>query len=181
MMVYLIDKRASSAGVPRPDGLAALRADPSGFEARWRRVIQSLPGHGDARIVFAETRDRVESLIEQVIAQVRTPWTIYLLRILAHGSPGYMELGTGVQHGQARLFSRLAHYMTPTHLRGRGVQIHGCNVGQGRHGTQLLQAIADAVGMPVSASPTVQIPDTHFHFEGSTTTVEPHRPRHQAH
>lgn len=175
MMVYLIDKRASSAGVPRPAGLAALQADPSGFEARWRRVIQSLPGHRDAQIVFAETDDRVGSLIERVIALVPTPWTIFMLRILAHGTPGHIELGTGVRHGQARQFSSLAHYMTPAHLRGQGVQIHGCNVGQGRHGTQLLQAIADAVGMPVSASPVVQTPDTHFHFEGSTTTVEPQR------
>lgn len=181
MMVYLIDKRVSSASVPRPAGLAALQADPSGFEARWRNVIQSLPGHGDAQIVFAEADNSVTSLIQRVIPLVRTPWTIFMLRILAHGSPGYIELGTGVRLRQARVFSSLAQYMTPAHLRGRGVQIHGCNVGQGRIGTQLLQAIADAVGMPVSASSVVQTPDPHFHFEGSTTTVEPHRRRDHPH
>ena len=178
MMVYLIDKRASSAGVPRPAGLAALRADPSGFEARWRRVIGSLRGHDDAQIVFADSGDSVESLLQRVIDRVPNPWSIYMLRILAHGSPGFIQLGTGVRQGQARLFSRLAHHMTPERLRGRGVQIHGCNVGQGRRGARLLQSIANAIGTPVAASPVVQTPDTRFRFEGSATTAEPQRRPH---
>lgn len=181
MMVYLIDRRAASAGVPRPSGLAALRADPSGFEARWRRVIQSLPGHGDAQILFADPNDSIESLIRRVVAMVRAPWSIFMLRILAHGAPGHIQLGAGVGHAEAELFSDLAHYMTPEHMQGRGVQIHGCNVSQGPQGRRLLQAIADAVDMPVSASPEVQSPDTHFHFEGGAVTVEPRSRRHHAH
>ena len=181
MMVYLVDKRAFSAGVPQRAGLSGLRAGPSGFEARWRGVIQSLPGHGDAHIVFAETGDTVESLIQRVIALVRTPWSIFVLRILAHGSSGYIELGTGMRHGQARPFFSLAHYMTPAHLRGRGIEIHGCNVAEGWHGTHLLQAIADAAGVPVSASSAQQSPDTRFHFEGNVTKVQPRLRRPPAH
>ncbi|MCB1984244.1 MAG: DUF4347 domain-containing protein [Burkholderiales bacterium] len=185
MMVYLIDRRASSAGIPRPAGIVGLEAGPPGFEARWRRVIQSLPGHDDAKIVFASSNDTIDSLIQQTTDLVRTPWTIYMLRILAHGfSDGYIELGTGVRHGQARIFSRLAHYMTPERMHGRGIQIHGCNVGQGAGGMRLLQAIADAVGMPVTASTAVQQPDTYFRFEGnegSLRTAIPHRRRHHTH
>ena len=182
MMVYLIDRRANSAGVPEPAGLAGLRApDSHDFEGLWRRVIESLPGHHDAQIVFANATDDIQSLVRQVIELVRTPWSIWMLRILAHGRPGYIELGTGVEASRARNFSVLARYMTPQNRNGRGVQIHGCNVGESRHGRQLLQALADAVGMPVSASPQVQRPDTHFSFEGPSITLPPRHTHRAAH
>ncbi len=173
MIVYLIDRRAASAGVPQPAGIAGLRAAPPDFESQWRRVIRSLPGHGDAQIVFANASDTIPSLLQQAAVLARTPWTIWMLRILAHGLPGYIELGTGVRSPQARNFSTLAQYMTPGRMNGRGVQIHGCNVGQNRQGRQLLQAIANALDLPVMASPQVQRPDTRFQFEGDTVTVNP--------
>ena len=183
MMVYLIDKRARSAGVPEPAGLVGLRAPAShDFEALWRRDIGSLPGHRDPRIVFANATDDIQFLIQQATGLVGTPWSIWMLRILAHGSPGYIQLGTGVEASQARNFSLLAQYMTPQRMNGRGVQIHGCNVGEGRYGRHLLQALADAVGMPVTASTKVQRPDTNFLFEGGPSiTVEPRRTHRAVH
>ena len=175
MMVYLIDRRTGSAGVPPPAGLAGLSRYSDGFEARWTRVIRSLPGHDDAQIVFVNATDQIQPLMRQVVELVRTPWSIWMLRILAHGAPGYVELGTGVRAEQARDFSILAHSMTPARMGGRGVQIHGCNVGESRGGSRLLQQIANAIGLPVTASPRVQNPDTNFRFEGTSVTVEPQR------
>jgi hypothetical protein len=178
MMVYIIDSRAASAGVPQPVDLTGLNAPPpSGFEARWRRAIASLPGHADAGIVFAQPNDSIQSLIQRVISLVPHPWSIYMLRIVAHGYPGSLDLGTGLNRSRAMLFHPLGHFMTPTHLGGRGIQIHGCNVAEGPAGRAFLQALANAVQMPVSGGVMVQIPDSRFHFEGDAAVIEPQRRR----
>jgi hypothetical protein len=174
MMLYLIDERTRSAGVPQPRGLDFLAQRPTtDFRELWRRNIQTLPGHNDAQIVFATETDDVRALLQQAIALVGTPRSIWMLRVLAHAAPAYIGLGTGVRMAQATLFSVLAQYMTSRDGGGRGVEIHGCQVSGSRRGGDLLQAIADAVGMPVRASPQVQRPDTEFRFEGTFTTFEP--------
>ena len=172
MMVYLIDNRAPNA--PAPASLDALALHHDRFEDGWRRVLRALPGHENAEILFVGPDENLIDIMARVIAVVHTAWSIYLLRIIAHGSPGYLELGAGVARSQAREFRQLARSLTPAHLNGRGVEIHGCNVASGASGRALLQRIADAVGMPVSGTTDVQLADNRFQFEGNLTRFEPH-------
>lgn len=171
MMVYIIDSRAPNA--PPPASIGALMRHHDDFAEGWHRVLRALPGHEDAKILIARPNESLIEITARVIDEVQTHWTIYLLRIIAHGSPGYLELGTGVSRPQARNFSRIARYFTPSHLNGRGVEIHGCSVAGGTSGRALLQGIADAVGMPVAGSPDWQAADNRFQFEGNLIRVAP--------
>ncbi len=79
-------------------------------------------------------------------------------------------MGRGLRVPEARQFAPLANYMTPN---GRGVEIHGCNVTANRAGERLVQTLANAVQMPVTASPDVQGADNRFQFERRVVTVQP--------
>jgi hypothetical protein len=172
MIVYLIDSRAPAA--PPPRSLEALQQHQDDFEQGWRRVVRALPGHADAQIVIAGPGDNIAGLMQSIRAAVRTANTIWLLRILAHGNQGFVQLGRGLRLSEAHQFLLIAALMTPN---GKGIEIHGCEVGGGSHGRRLLQRIANAIGMQVAASPGWQGADNRFQFEGQMTTVQPQRGR----
>lgn len=170
MMVYLIDSRVPVA--PQPSGVAGLLRNTTDIDEGWRRVVSALPGHEDCQVVLAQPEDEIPDLVDSLIQAVRTLRTIWLLRILAHGDAGWLELGTGMRVPQAGHFAPLANYMT---AEGRGVEIHGCNVAGNQQGRRLIQRLANAVRMPVTASPDVQFADNRFTFDGTTVTAQPAR------
>jgi Domain of unknown function (DUF4347) len=171
MIVYLIDSRTPA--IPRTTGLDGLmRRDESHAEG-WRRIIRSHAGHADSVVEMVAPTDTFADLVLRVASRVANPWSIYLLRIMCHGSPGYLELGTGVGMDEARHFEGLAHYMTPARMRGQGVQIHGCEVAHGARGHRFLQRVANRVGMPVAGSDRIQYADRGFVWDGPPTVFEP--------
>lgn len=176
MMVYVIDARVPPAP-PAASLREALVRHQDDLEQGWRRVISVFAGHEDAKLLMVQPAETWADVVLRMIGEVRTPWTIYMLRIMAHGYSGYIEMGTGIDYNEARHFQSLAHYMTPAHLNGRGVEIHGCGVAQGAVGTRLIQRIANRVGMPVVASAERQGADNLFRFERSTFRAEPRRSR----
>lgn len=165
MMVYAIDRRSPPA--PQPSGLAGLATYRDSFERGWQRVIEQFPGHATAQVLFVSSTEPFNELATRIAATVENPWSIYMLRIVCHGAPAYLELGAGVARRQLRHFRTIRHSMTPAHLRGRGVEIHGCNVAEGSQGRAFVQRIASLISLPVVASPNVQYADNQFRFEGS--------------
>lgn len=137
-------------------------------------MLNALPGHGDAQVLLVESNESVGSVIARTITAVRPANSIWLLRILAHGLPGEIQLGNGISMANAPRFSELADYMTST---GRGVEIHGCHVAGSPEGMRLLQRFANAVRMSVVASPAMQYADNRFRIEGSASRAEPQRRR----
>jgi len=171
MMVYMLARDIPTA--PRPSGLGGLARGTGSFEEGWERVIRDLPGHSDAQILFVNESESFQQVCERVIAAAGPAWNIYMLRIIAHGAPAYIQLGEGVRTGQVRQFRRLSNCMTPVRLNGRGLEIHGCNVSEGTRGTRFVQRIANFLTLPVASSPDFQLTDNRFQFEGGVTRFEP--------
>ena len=165
MMVYVIDRR--SPNPPTPSGIGGLARHHDTFESGWRRVIAEFPGHESAQMLFVDSAEPFRELAIRISATVSNPWSIYMLRIVCHGAPGYLQLGAGVGNREVRFFRDVRQAMTPAHLRGRGIEIHGCNVAEGRSGRRFVGRIASSVALPVVASPNVQYADNMFDFEGS--------------
>lgn len=168
MMVYLIDSTA-----PQPPALttvAGLRADTSSLEENWDRRIRLLPGHTDAQLIMVQPTETVADITTRVIAAVEQQHRIWMLRIIAHGIPGFMYLGRGVGSAEAPMFRPLRPFFSVT---GRGVEIHSCNLGEGRSGRRLVQRLSNAFGQPVAASPHLQLADNGFRFEGTVTRTDP--------
>lgn len=173
MMVYVIDRRVPNPPIPSR-GLARLNRPRYTFEEGWRWVIEALPGHENAQLLIVNESETFRQIVGRIVEAAGTPWNIYMLRIISHGAPAYLELGTGITNTQVRNFRNLKHSMTPSRLNGRGVEIHGCNVAEGRRGRRFVQGIANLIDLPVVASPDTQYADNRFQFEGnSITRVEP--------
>ena len=122
--------------------------------------------------------------IVTAIQRGRNKRSIWLLHLNAHGRPGVLLLGKGINKGNAASLSPLRQYMTP---RGKGVFIHGCNIaadfttgsrgtaGFGR-GYQLLKTIARVMAVPVTGGVDVQwgqSRNTKGVFWGPVVTVQP--------
>ena len=169
MMVYIIDTRVPRA--PPPNSLDALmRHDNDTLEQGWRRVIDAFPGHSDAQIIMVQENMSINDTINAVIEKVQTTRTIWMLRIVAHGYQGSIDLGQRLNIDDVRHFRLLVNYMTPD---GRGVEIHSCKVARYRRGRRLLQRMADMIRMPVKAALESQSADNRFRFEGATVMLEP--------
>ncbi|REJ76415.1 MAG: DUF4347 domain-containing protein [Acidobacteria bacterium] len=164
MMVYVVDRRVPRP--PRPSGLGGLVRHNDNFEQGWRRVIEEFPGHEDAQMLFVESGEPFQALSRRISQTVSNPWSIWMLRIICHGAPAFLQLGAGVGRREVRHFRNIRHSMTPSHLRGRGIEIHGCNVAEGTQGRRFVQQIATAINLPVVASPHIQQADNMFRFEG---------------
>ena len=172
MMVYVVDRRVPRP--PQPSGIAGLMRRDDSFERGWRRVIEQFPGHETAQMLFVDSNEAFRELAGRIAGTVPNPWSIWMLRIICHGAPAYLELGAGVGMRQVRFFRNIAHSMTPAHLRGRGIEIHGCNVAEGASGRRFVQRIANHIALPVVASPNIQQADNMFRFEGSEVArIEP--------
>lgn len=120
--------------------------------------------------------------------------SIGTLLIGAHGQPGSLRLGTGVDASTAAEFGRLspffAHQDTPppadgiTPIWGQGIELHGCNVAQGALGEGLLAAMARATHQIVKGGHALQYRDPCWNYEGGQVTSAffdgsflQHRPR----
>ncbi len=97
--------------------------------------------------------DATQDGLQQMQAALADQHDLASIRILAHGRPGAMQIGSGeltresVDHHAAELaaISRA--------LGDDGdVQIYGCEVGKGSDGLAFVQALAEAFGVPVAAA-----------------------------
>lgn len=118
------------------------------------------------------------------IQRVARTGNVVLLRFHGHGAPGEMLVTAGSGRyadasntfettfldGMVRFLSRLR----PIFARFGSAELHGCRVARGRNGRRLLQGLARAWNVPVTASVHSQYgnADT-FRFEGRTVTVFP--------
>lgn len=175
------------------------------FDNRFAEVYQrasSRESATDYKIVTILENDSLHVAIEKIRQKARREQNIWLLRIVAHGYPGGMLLGSDyVNAGNVSLFHELAPYFTPS---GRGIELHSCNVasstlgltsiidvsqpgtsrrisdrgtpdsGTGGIGGAFLHALAAATGVSVVAGYDTQFIDSGFRWEGrGTMTVEP--------
>ena len=111
MMVYVIDVRADRVRH------RTLWTHLLAIVIPWSRdgsvLFGLLPRHEDAKLLMVQPQDVWADVVRRVIDEVETAWTIYMLRLVAHGSSGYIEMGKGIRRPQARDFRSLAHFMTP--------------------------------------------------------------------
>ncbi|MEM1412998.1 MAG: hypothetical protein AAGH19_11640 [Pseudomonadota bacterium] len=122
-------------------------------------------------------------LVIQDVCQSARNGQVVLLRFHGHGSPGVMNVASGTradtggsfasQYGQS--FDRSLRQLRPIFAPFGSVELHGCRVGQGRAGRELLTRMAAALGVPVTGGVRRQMGGgtSNFRFEGPTTTVCP--------
>ncbi len=121
-------------------------------------------------------------VVDRVVAQA-TNNSLVLLRFHGHGSPGHMIVSSGVldtgsalaQEYGPKFFSYLRR-LGPLFLDYGSIELNGCRVGQGRAGRLLLQGMANAIGVPVTAGIQSQYGggSSTFRFEGPTRTICPY-------
>jgi hypothetical protein len=170
------------------------------LDAVYRRA-SSRESVTDYKLVTVLQTDTLHVAIEKIRQKARREQNIWLLRIVAHGCPGGILLGSDlVTVGNVSLFHDLAPYFTPA---GRGIELHSCNVassttgltseihvsrtGTSRHisdrgtpdsgtggvGGAFLHALASAAGVSVVAGYDTQFADSGYRWEGrGTMTVE---------
>jgi len=126
--------------------------------------------------------------VEQAISLIRgaaAGGSVSLLRFHGHGSPGGAGIGAGKWEygdqgnilGPARiaqigsLFGRLRGLFSPYGC----IQFMHCSTGRGPSGTSVLQAVANATGVPATAAIRDQLGggSTTFRYEGPTKTAVP--------
>lgn len=115
------------------------------------------------------------------IARSGRPGEVILLRFHGHGSPGTMIVTSG-RSGASAFSSRFGPEFDQALQRLRSIfspygsiEFHGCRVGLGNAGRNLLARVANATGVPATAGNQSQYGGggTTFRFEGPTTTVGP--------
>lgn len=118
---------------------------------------------GGRPVVLGGMCNGVEQAVQAILAA--SPGNVFLLRFHGHGAPGV----AGASFGKANLDPNMSErssfdtgtlsVMLPVVMRLRGVfgpygciQFMHCKTGRGRDGRTLLNTIANAVGVPVSAA-----------------------------
>lgn len=136
--------------------------------------------YGGNPLVIGGMSNGVEQAIS-LIAAAAAPGSVGLLRFHGHGAPGRAGIGAGTwEHGNHRniadvraqaMFRRLKHLFSPYGC----IQFMHCSTGSGPRGTAILQAIANATGVPASAALRIQLGGgtTTYRFEGPTKTAVP--------
>lgn len=129
----------------------------------------------------------VAQMVTDVVALSNsTQRKVSLLRIFSHGAQGHMQVTAGktAMPGE-RAAITLANFNTiqndlkplkQVFSSNALVELHGCEVGGGTSGSQLLQSLADLWGVRVQAGTLVQYSgsqSTQKHFEGSTRIAYP--------
>ncbi len=140
---------------------------------------------GGNPIVIGGMSNGIEQMINTIVRQARD---VFILRFHGHGAPGGAAFSSGDWEldprgdNRATLTLRNLATMRPVIRRLRSVfgpygciQFMHCSTGRGQRGRQLLQAIADETGVPVTAAIYDQLGGgvTTFRYEGPTFTAFP--------
>ncbi|WP_138679063.1 DUF4347 domain-containing protein, partial [Candidatus Accumulibacter phosphatis] len=97
--------------------------------------------------------DATQDGLQQMQAALADRRDLASIRILAHGRPGVLTIGSGELTRE-----RVASHAEELAAIGRAlgddgdVQIYGCEVGKGSDGRAFVRALAEALGAPVAAS-----------------------------
>jgi hypothetical protein len=139
---------------------------------------------GGNPLVIGGASNGVEQAVQMILAG--SPGNVFLLRFHGHGAPGVAGIsfgqgGAGFGH-RADIDPQNLNIMLPVLSRLRGifgpygcVQFMHCSTGRGPKGRTVLTAIANALGVPVSAGVFDQLGGgtSTFRFEGPTFTAVP--------
>ncbi|MEM6628754.1 MAG: peptidoglycan-binding domain-containing protein [Bacteroidota bacterium] len=143
---------------------------------------QDISGQGGDPIVNYGMSSGAPQVVDRVLAQGQIG-NVVLLRFHGHGSPGHMIVASGVtDSGSAFVdrygpgFYRYLERLRPLFLPFGSVELNGCRVGRGIRGRNLLQGMANALGVPVTAGIQSQYGggNSTFRFEGPTRTICPY-------
>jgi peptidoglycan hydrolase-like protein with peptidoglycan-binding domain len=139
-------------------------------------------GHSNIHVLSASETRGVRVAIESIVAR-HGARSVSLLRFHGHGGPGHMVVASG-RYGDypntfageyfraptaatLELFARLGSIMKPY----GSIELHGCRVAARANGRRLLNGMASACGVPVSAGMRSQFGGTAAaRFEGPTLT-----------
>ncbi len=126
----------------------------------------------------------VEQVVHDIIAR-SYPGSVVLLRFHGHGASGGMNISAGTEDMPGaradfdiRDIHKLTHILSrlkPIFCEFGSVELHGCNTGRGSKGSNLLDHLARAFGVPVSAGVYSQLGGglSTFRFEGPVKTKFP--------
>lgn len=154
--------------------------DPSLMNLEMRDIQKA----GGDPLVIGGASNGVEQMVQMIVGAARG--NLFLLRFHGHGAPGvagfsFGQGGAGFGH-RADIDPQNLGIMLPILTRLRGVfgpygcvQFMHCSTGRGPHGRNVLRAIAEALGVPVSAGIHDQLGGgtATFRFEGPTFTAVP--------
>ncbi len=154
--------------------------DPSLSTLERRDIIAA----GGNPILLGGMSNGVEQAVQLIVSA--SPGDVFLLRFHGHGAPGvagfsFGQGGAGFGH-RADVDPQNLSIMLPILSRLRGIfgpygciQFMHCSTGSGPSGRNVLQSIANAVGVPVSAGVQTQFGGgtSTFRFEGPTVTMLP--------
>jgi hypothetical protein len=108
--------------------------------------------HADSHWVLIDSYDRG---LKQIHAALASHRDVASLRILAHGRPGALWLGSGELNADSLAADCDDAQWIGNALGPDGdVQIYGCEVGLHRHGRSFVDALTTTFGVPVAASST---------------------------
>lgn len=119
----------------------------------------------------------LQAIYDELLNQPGLPPRMTLMRIGSHGTPGALQLGTGlnvtttVAFSRARAWFEYSNTPPPERLsppRGQGIEIHGCNAAEGLEGADFLRAMAQNTRQVVTAGTGTQRDDFNWRFEGPT-------------
>jgi hypothetical protein len=178
------------------EGLATIDAlditDPDILEAEGSAIRNA----GGMPILTGGMCNGVNQVIQSVRLEAgRLGGKIILLRFYGHGAPATVGVSDGV--GSVRLGNRRVYLedseltsitpgnfatlqaslatLRPQFAAFASVELHGCRIGAGRSGRQLVTQLAKAWGVPVSAGVRTQYAggSSTFRFEGPVFTATP--------
>lgn len=155
--------------------------------------VQDIRRGGGNPLVLGGMCNGVEQAVAAIL-QAAGFGSVFLLRFHGHGGPGWagISAGTGAdstpanrsamevnnRNVVARLLARLKPIFGPYGC----IQFMHCSTGRGSNGTQLLQTVAQATGVPATAALRTQYAggSATFRYEGPTNTVFPYATTMQA-
>jgi hypothetical protein len=173
-----IDSSTESAGAPRGGFCGTLRATTCTTLELARQLARN---ENQPLVVAYSVQSMVEGILEQLRLTTDPTVLIGVLRIIGHGAPGSQAMGDSNMTSHPRqliALDRSGHLMNRAILvRLRGyfdsaswVELHGCNVGNGRQGIALLTALNSLWGIPVSAGINTQFART-LGLDGPKITI----------
>jgi len=153
--------------------------DPSLYQLE----VQDIQNAGGHPIIIGGMSNGVEQLVSEIVGRARN---VFMLRFHGHGASGVAgmsmgQMGSGLRH-RAGIGPQNLEIMLPILRRLRPifgaygcVQFMHCSTGKGPQGRQVLQQIANHLGVPVSAGTIDQLGGglNTFRFEGPTFTAVP--------